>query len=310
MIKIPLEIPQSLAEEETKEELSFHNFQEIIVAFILGVTSVIILIKSPFSFAVNLSIVAVFFVGFFEIYRFFVKNYFRWRLYRRSFKNVSFFDSKMDDFLNVRDIRNNVIIFKDNTFMSILRVKPIDGSLLDQEELSAVIEAYGSALKSMPHTIFVFSHSVEPNLDEFFESTDQKIINRGNYEDNLSRNKTKQKWMLEKIRETDARDRLNYFAVLYKKKTISLSLKDSVSYLFSLRKAHEIKEPDIPAKKLDKIVRDVNLIIKTSGKQLEKTGIEIELLNDDDLMNLYSSYFLNVRGVGRSNLSPIMWLEE
>lgn len=308
---MPLEIPQSLSEEETKDEFSLRNFQEIIVALVLGITSVLILIKLPFGFTPNLIIVVIYFVGLFELYRFFTGNYFKWRLYRKSFHNVSFFDSRMDDFLNIKDIKNNVIIFKDNTLMSVVRVKPIDGSLLDEDELEVTIESYGATLKSIPHTIFVFSHSVEPNLDDFFDSTDQKIINRGgDYDDSLNRNKAKQKWLLEKMKETDARDRLNYFAILYKKKTLSMSFMDSVSFLFNFKNAHEADRQETSDKKTDKLIKDVNIAIATASKQLEKTNVEAELLNDDELMNLYSSYFLNVRGVGKSNLSPIMWLEE
>ena len=71
MIQIPLEIPQSLSEEETKDEFSLRNFQEIIVALVLGITSVIILIRLPFGFTLNLIIVVIYFVGLFELYRFF-----------------------------------------------------------------------------------------------------------------------------------------------------------------------------------------------------------------------------------------------
>ena len=81
MIKIALEIPQSLTEEETKDEFSFHNFQEIIVALVLGISAIIILINLPFGFTINLIIIVIYFVGFFKLFRFVTANYFKLMIY-------------------------------------------------------------------------------------------------------------------------------------------------------------------------------------------------------------------------------------
>ncbi|MFH0874728.1 MAG: hypothetical protein V1859_02235 [archaeon] len=311
MLKISLEIPQWLTDGETKDSFSFRSFEETLIALGLGIFSLVLLIKLPFGFKYNLIISAALFVGIFETYRYVSANYYKWKLLSNSYHNVSFFDSKMNDYLNIREIKNKVIFFKDNTMMSILRVKSIDGSLLGDDEINSVIETYGAAIKSIPHTIFVFSHSVEPSLNSFFASTDEKIIKKGgDYEENIKRNKETQKWLIEKMKESDCRDRISYFGVLCKKKTVSMSFSDSLAFLFNIKGFHEVNKESKTEAFRERQISDMNIIIENAALAIDKTGATAHVLNDDELIGLYSYYFLNIKGVGKSNLSPFMWLEE
>ena len=305
------EIIQSLTQEEKKDLLSFTSFEEIVAAVIIGIVSLIIMLRLPFGFAANITIALSIFISVFFIYRYYAQNYFKLLIYKQSYKNVSFFDKRMENFLNIQAIRGNTIIFNDNTMMAILRIKPIDGSLLDEDELHTALAAYDAALKSISQTIHIFSHSVLPNYDDFFEHIEEKIIQQGgDYDSMLKMSRSKQKWLVEKMKETHSRDRLNYFAIHFRKKGFKASFRDSLLFLFGMKKYEEVRSVAINEELLDKIIAELFDVVNTASVQLKKTNIEAIQLKDDELMNLFSSYFLNIRGVGKSNLSPIMWQEE
>lgn len=305
---MPTTIPQSLSEEETKEVLSVHGFKEGILLFVLIATSLIFVIKSPFPYQVNIFLVGIYIIFFFIGFRYLDKNFYKLVLFNKSFKNISFFDSRMDYFLNVRNIKNNALIFNDNSMMSILLVKSIDGSLLEEEEMQTVIDIFDSVLKSIPHTIHIFSHSVEPSLDDFFASNEKKIIEHHSrrMQEILKSNQIKEKWLMEKMKETRARDRENYLAVVYK---------PSIFQSVEKPKEHfSKKQKNLTAKKTSELIaesnfRELRSLINSTAKQLEKTGVRANLLSDDDLISFYPSYFMNIKGIGMSNLSPIMWHE-
>ncbi len=259
----------------------------------------------------NVIIVAIYFVGAFELFRWLNENWYKWGLYKKSFHDVSFFDLRMEDFLNVRDIKNNTILFKDGSLGAILRIKSIEGTLLDEEERKIVTEIFGSALKSIPFEVRMFAHSVDPNVDDFFENTDTKIMKQEwNQEEHLNWNKETQKWLMGKMKEADAKDKISYFMILYKPKIGAFTKLSSLLYLLNLKDKTELKGRKIKDVELDKAIKEVNVAVNNAKNQLEKTKVVIDQLNDDQLIGLFPSYFLNVKGIGKSNLSPFMWLKK
>ena len=307
---MPANLPQSIAEEETKEALSIHGFKEGVLVFVLIASSLMFVIKSPFPYQLNLFLVGLYFIISIVGFRYITKNFYKLVLFNKSYKNVSFFDSRMDYFLDVRDIKSNILVFNDNSLMAILTVKPIDGSLLEAEEMQLVVDVFNSVLKSISHTIHIFSHSVEPNLDTFFASNENKILQNHSrkMQDILKANQIKEKWLVDKMKETKARDRENYFAIVYRGR-LQPALK-------GLNKKH-ILSPNrqqnsaLAQKSIAEInFRELNSLITSAIQQLEKTRVRARQLNDDDLINFYPSYFMNTEGIGISNLSPIMWHED
>lgn len=311
VMQMPTEVPQSITEEETKELLSVHGYKEVVLSFILIATSLLFIIKSPLPYQVNLFLVGLYFIGSFFLFRYLSKNLYKILLFSKSFKNVSFFDSRMNYFFSVKDIRNNTILFNDGSMMCILQVQPIDGSLLEEDEIKTVIDVFDSVLKSIPHTIHISSHSVEPNLDDFFASTDKKIMQQKSrsVEKNLKMNKLKEKWLVDKMRETKARDRENYFAIAYRSRNLRIPIKESVKYLFGIKEHRELSSKEQMQSIVENSIKEVNSQIFNAAQQLEKTGVKTKQLDDNHLINLYPSYFMNIRGIGTSHLSPIMWHE-
>ena len=308
---MPSEIPQSIYEEETKNELSIHNYQEIILLFILGISSIYFFIHSPLSLKFNLILVAFYLVGGFEVFRYISKNLYKWRLYSNSFHDVSYFDKKMGTFLNIKEIQDNVIVFNDNTLSAMIRAKPIDGSILDDAQIDVVLNVYGSILKSIPYTSHVFSHSVLPNLDGFFESNNRKIVEqKGDYGAKLENKKKEQKWLLTKMQASQARDRENYFAIMLKRKTSLLKGFDSILYLFNLKTLDEIQKNQVSAQINKREFIEINNLIHNVAGEFEKIGVMTHQLNNNELIDLYYSYFIGAKGVGESNLQSIMWLKE
>lgn len=308
---MPTEIPQSITEEETKEPLAIHGFQEGILLFILLSTGIFYITRSPLPYQVNIFVIAIYFIGSFVGFRYLKKNGYKILLYQKSFKNSSFFDRSMENFFSIKEVKNNTVVFRDNSMMAVLQVQPIDGSLLEEKEIKLVTEIFNGTLKSIPYTIHVFSHSVEPNLDDFFVNTERKIVqNSGkNMEQNLRMNRQKGRWLEERMRDTRARDRENYFAIVYKARGLQVPVKESTKFLLGVKEHNDLAPKDVSQTIIENSIKEVNSVINTASIMLEKTGVKTRRLDDNQLINLYPSYFMNIRGIGTSHLSPIMWHE-
>lgn len=205
-------------------------------------------------------------------------NFRRWieeqLIFMNSPKNIGFLDRKALDFIEVAEIRDSLVYMKDGSLKAIIKVQPINFSVLDEKQQKAIFEGYknfvnslsgSSSLDMVPIQILIKTHNL--SLDEFFESMrknskatkNPKIMElTGSFENFFKR----------KIKE----EKPNY---------------RTFNVVISVDKNEKVWD----SKNLKNMVVLLEQRVKTIMDGLGKVGLIPKRLEDDELINLYSSFF-------------------
>ena len=76
-------------------------------------------------------------------------------------------------YLDIAEVRDNVVIMKDGSLRAVLLVSSINFSLKSEEEQSAIISGYASFLNSLDFPIQIIIQSRPVNMDNYLNSLDQ-----------------------------------------------------------------------------------------------------------------------------------------
>lgn len=166
------QIPQKL---EYSEKIMFGlTFRQLIYAFIFGTISILLfrtVSNQTVGFVVAFipSIIGIFFI-FFNLDKH-IKNY---GIYLR-FQKVMKDNPKLEKFIGIKEIKDDVIINQKDKKVSILKISPINFSIKDKDDKQSIIYSFQKFLNSIdfPTQIVMTTESIK--LDKYLDNLESKI---------------------------------------------------------------------------------------------------------------------------------------
>ncbi len=220
---------------------------------------------------------------------------------KRSFKNVSYYDPKMDSFIQVNKIQNNAVDLTNGQQIGIIKVEPIDLEILDPEEQEEVITNFLKFLNSLDNDFSIISISKPVNIDNWLFNLESKIYinNKKNRLLQLQQHKSFEGWVKDMIDHANVRDRA-FYLVLKAKGALQLkSFKD----IFSKNKPEDEEES------MDERTQRLTNLINNSIQRIKATKIDAAQLNSNEILTLFASFFSDQNIVSEHFTSPISFPE-
>ncbi len=269
------QIPQQLA---YKEKIMFGlTFKQLLYLFLFGSISLVIFRKcSNLTLSVILaSIPSLLGLGFiFFNFDQHIKNYY---IYFRC-RKLLFGDSRLEKFLGVKSIKENVIVNFQNKKVSVLKIRPINFSIKTNGEKEAIIYSFQKFLNSLDFPTQILMNTESIKLDKYLNSLQARIKDKsllGLFEDYKNH-----------LRETISTNKIMnrvFYLVIPEKNDIEIQTDICIERLNSLNlKVERVK--DLELKKL--------LIKFFSGK---KVGDLIEAISPEEIHNNQDFLEINKR---------------
>jgi len=202
-----------------------------------------------------------------------------WMNLMLSLRNVGYSDSRMDKFVPIKQIKNDIVYTSDEKCLAILKTKPIDFSLLSEDEQLEVISSYQYFLRSLDFPCQISCRSVEVNLNKWYTNVIESADKTGNKE----RMKHMIEWMKKNIEDNKTRTRIFYIVIPYERN------------------------------KKDKEAAEITILNERSKdiiKRLDNCDLKTFRMGTDELLSLYSSYFTDLSEMNMTLLSPVTWLKK
>lgn len=229
--------------------------------------------------------------------------------YRTTLKDVSYYDPRMDDFIDVVSVKNNVAMRKDGTMLAFLRIIPKDLNIMGQEEKQAVIDSYFQFLNSLDSDIQIVSRSVPIDIETWLYNMQKKVTSKSEsktYEFNVKRFENFKKWINSIISENSVRNRVFYIVISHKSEAKMLK-GDLVKLAFKelVGAKTKISHADLSQLHLD--LKDVNDKVLIYTEILGRMGVGVERLNNNQILSMYSGYSSDIEGIDTNYITPFMW---
>lgn len=176
-------------------------------------------------------------------------------------KRSSWLSPEAQNLLGIRDIRADTVFLKKGEAVGLVKVTPINYSMLSREDQDSVIYGFLEFLNTINFPIQIVMKSVNLDINDYLTALKHRIEER-NDKISLEYYNHFATYMTEYIESTKINDRLYYIVV--------------------------------PAKKHwdeREVVRSLNTRCKNIIDALAFSGIVAEKLNTQQLLNLYASYF-------------------
>lgn len=200
-------------------------------------------------------------------------------------KNVGFLDRKSLEIIEIADIRNGRVYMKDGGLRAMVKVQPINFSMLDEKQKKAVFENYknfinslsgSSSMDMIPIQILIKTHNLV--LDEFFEN----VIKNCKATKNLR---------IVKLAESFR----NFFKNKINEDTPNYK---TFNVVVSVNKEEKVGNSN------DRVVL-LEQRIKMIINGLCNAGLIPKRLGDDELVGIYSSFFSPLFDFSSSYIRPL-----
>jgi hypothetical protein len=215
---------------------------------------------------------------------------------RSSLYEASYFDKSVRSFIDVSQIKDDVVILKNGTLLGIIEIKAIDFFILGPEERERVLAAYRRWLLSIDYYVQILSRSVTVDLEKWLKNLQKK--SSPNHKEKLS---SFSQWMQKEIEKNSTRDRRFYIIIPQRREVKKKSFYQEMKNIFSGDYSTELGDAEFS--RLKKSLRN-NII--NCKETLEKCDLNGRRLETDELLGLYSSYFTNQKKINKKILSPII----
>lgn len=219
--------------------------------------------------------------------------------FHASTKKATYYDPRMENFIQISKIMKGVVYLKNNTMVVILKVTPIDFAILSVDEQQQLIERFEIFLMSFDYPVQIASRSVALNLDYWLHNSEtrlrQTLDEKG--EHRLEQFNSFKHWMKSSVEQSTVRNRVFYIVISYTPKVAVIPFRKKAE-------GTNLSEKDL-AKNLKELDdRISNCLDKLNGVGF---GFTAERMYDSELVALFSSYFTNVEGVHIGYISPVTW---
>ena len=222
-----------------------------------------------------------------------------------SLHNEAYYDKKIDSFMDVKEIRDNLVILKNSTVVAILRMNPIDFSILSDDQKEYVLNSYRQWLRSLDYPVQVVSRSVNIEVNKWMDNLSEKESAL----DHRQHFKVFKDWMYEQMSGLAVRNRLFYVLIPLRTQLITKqSFFSQMADLFKGKSFAKSIDSDDPA--YQKALKDLSDRVKNCQDMLKACGLISEQLKNAALLELYASYFTNVAKLNENLMTPVMWLKK
>ena len=168
------EIPQQL---EYKEKIMFGlNFKQLVYLFIFAPIIFGVFFKTSLHLAIKIPIIT-FFAGFAIGFIFLdldkhLRNWYYWY----TSKNIEL-PHKLAGFIPIREIKDNLIITRDNRRLAMIKITPINFSIKPEETKQAIAVAFQKFLNSLDFQIQIIMNTERLDLQDYFNEVSKRIKN-------------------------------------------------------------------------------------------------------------------------------------
>lgn len=292
------EIPKQLRKYSAKFLVG--TFKQDITGIIVIMLSLALLRALPFSLVPKIVVVALVILAGVAFLAFKldekISNLF---VFHSSTKKANYYDPRMENFIQISKIRKGVVYLKNNMMVTILKVTPIDFSILSAEEQQQLIDRFEIFLMSFDYPVQIASRSVTINLDYWLHNSEAKLRQTMKEKEahRIEQFNSFKHWMKFGIEQSTVRNRVFYIAIPYTPKAAIIPFKKKAEGI-------NLSEKDL-AKNLKELDdRISNCLDKLNGVGF---GFTAERMYDSELVALFSSYFTNVEGVHIGYITPVTW---
>lgn len=168
------QIPQQL---EYKEKIMFGlNFKQLAYMFIFVPIIILIFFKSNVHIALKIPLMAMFAglaIGF--MFLDLDKHLRNWYFWYKSKKIESC--PKLSAIIPIKEVKNQLIITKDNNKLAVIKITPINFSIKPDESKNAIAIAFQKFLNSIDFPIQIMINTEHLNLQEYFSEVKKKVSN-------------------------------------------------------------------------------------------------------------------------------------
>lgn len=302
-------IPKQL---QTKTDILGIGVRQVVEAGAFIVLALIFFGALPFSEKIN-GIIALIIVGIgFIVILFKIDDAIIALLnYSKSLHNISYFDPKMDKFIDIKQIKYNSVFLKNSKILSIIRVEPIDMSIFDDEEQENIIEIYRGFLRSLSYPIQIMSRSVAINIDSWLYNMERRIKKNKsiNQQAHLERFRFFQDWITNLMTGSVVRNRLFYIVIPYTNIYEGVSTLEVIGTV--LREMIFGKKLKLSEKLQDKALKELSDRTQDAISRLRQAKLNATRLKDNELLSLFAGYFTDVgEDINLNYVTPIMFEEE
>ena len=292
------EIPKQLRKYTAKFLVG--TFKQDITGILVIVLCLALLRVLPFSLVPKIIVVAVIILAGVVFLAFKldekIANLFQ---FHKSTKKATYYDPRMDNFIQLSKVRDGVVYMKNSMMVSILKVTPIDFSILSADEQQDLIKRFEIFLMSFDYPVQITSRSVTINLDYWLHNSELKLRQsiKEKQTHRVEQFNSFKHWMKSSIELSTIRNRVFYIVIPYLPKTALVSFKKRAEGI-------NMSEKDLikNLKELDDRVSNCLERLNTIG-----FGFTAERMYDSELVALFSSYFTNIEGVNIGYVTPVTW---
>ena len=223
----------------------------------------------------------------------------------KSLHNVAYYDKKILNFNLVKEIADDVVVLKNGTLLAILKVVPIDFSILGKDDREYTLNSYNKWLRSLSFPVQIISRSVSLDVSRWINNLEK----RNSVKNNKAHYRIFKDWLNETLKESNVRNRLFYIIIPLRSE---IKLKSGLRDFIDAMKGRSFQAAgiDTSAPEYKKAVRNLDDRVKNCQEALKPCGIITERLEKQALLGLYSSYFTNVAEINQNLLTPVMWLRK
>ena len=216
-------------------------------------------------------------------------------------------DRKVQDFVGIKRIENDVVYLKNGEMRAIIGVVPISFQNLDEGRKKSVILNYRDFLNQLTHPIQILVRTVNVSLAEYFAHKDERIKHSKNRQ-LVALYEEFKLWEQTFVKKNQVKERLYYVVIPYnpnasvlaKQHTLLESLKDAVgNILGSGRKPFSELQDEFHRKELGDRVSIIR-------EKLLNCGLVTRRLSSNELISLFMSYFDGYVEVNEDYLSRIV----
>lgn len=175
--------------------------------------------------------------------------------------------------LGINFVKHNTVFLKDGTLLAVFSVKPVNFNVLSEKKQLETVCRYRLWLDSLNYPVQIVARTVNTDLDKqmtiFRSNTEKEIKSKKDYYETLSRFYDFYHWLEKYIEKNCYGHRLYYLVIPY------------------IPSKYDKREQQRYLNLLEKRVEETRLL-------LEKTKIKLHRLTNEDLDNMYTSYFSTV----------------
>jgi hypothetical protein len=208
-------------------------------------------------------------------------------------------DTSTQQFVNIDNIRNDIVIVKSGEMRAILQTSSLNLALKSREEQEAIIFSYQNFINSLDFPIQILSNSRRANIDEYIQNLEQ--LTKGQTSE-LLQIQTEEyiDFISEFVRETNIIS-TNFYVIVPLSLMEIETLKGGAGerLKFILGKGEQIGKLD--EERFNHFRRQLMHRVNFVVSGLYRLGLTVEILNTKELISLFWSLY-NPEGLRRQAL--------